>query len=341
MQVHQRVHTGEKPYKCNACNKSYAQKVGLKIHLEQCASYQNARDPSSPKDSPYYYFIESDESGVGLADKLKRLEDLLPKLFNDRVKPKPIRAAYRHHSQQCTTIQAHRRESINNAMSPTGNASVLRLPTIPAAGIGYSSPNSANLCTSPGNEMHAFKSLTMPLEPMKLSDGSYSAFHGVIPSNNGVVAEDNNRLDAQILALKGLLDLSTGSSRSMDIQLNKSVIEHLENQHRLVMTGAAELTNGHAAQLKGLSDVPTSPVHLGNLQALLTQQLVQQHLLVQSEKWCNMLAAARYPVFLPQQLSSVSFAGNFPSPLPLNGSGVFIPPNVQMGPQTDHHQMIA
>ncbi len=64
-------------YKCNACDKSYAQKVGLKIHLEQCALYQNARNPS-PTEAD-----DSDESGENQAEKRKRLEDLLPKLFSE------------------------------------------------------------------------------------------------------------------------------------------------------------------------------------------------------------------------------------------------------------------
>lgn len=49
-------------YKCSACDKSYAQKVGLKIHLEQCQLYLNNQN--------------SEEKGSN------SLESLLPNMFS-------------------------------------------------------------------------------------------------------------------------------------------------------------------------------------------------------------------------------------------------------------------
>jgi hypothetical protein len=159
------------------------------------------------------------------------------------------------------------------------------------------------------------------------------------------------------MALKGLLELSSGSPRSVDIQLNKSVIEHLDHQQMMAINAAEMAAAQQAAQLKasrllyslqgvtyyclqGLVDI-AAPVPLGGLQALLTHQLAHQHLqhlLLQSEQWCNMLASAaavgaatvpRYPSFLPQ--SPVAMPQAIPSSL---SGGVFIPPSVQSDQMT-------
>lgn len=54
-------------YKCNACEKSYAQKVGLKIHLEQCQKYLNYQKRTTPN-------VELDSA--------KTLDGLLPKYLS-------------------------------------------------------------------------------------------------------------------------------------------------------------------------------------------------------------------------------------------------------------------
>ena len=42
-QKHEKLHTGEKNFKCEHCNKSFAESTGLKIHLE---THNLARDKS-------------------------------------------------------------------------------------------------------------------------------------------------------------------------------------------------------------------------------------------------------------------------------------------------------
>ena len=42
---HMRVHTGEKPYQCYICNRSFAKKYNLRVHSVKCMSVGNS-DPS-------------------------------------------------------------------------------------------------------------------------------------------------------------------------------------------------------------------------------------------------------------------------------------------------------
>ncbi|KAK5965551.1 hypothetical protein GCK32_015388 [Trichostrongylus colubriformis] len=79
MQVHQRVHTGEKP----ACGKSYAQKVGLKIHLEQCEPYQAGRQSESPVN------VDTDSDS---SDSTRRIDFSLPNIYANILSKLPTSA---------------------------------------------------------------------------------------------------------------------------------------------------------------------------------------------------------------------------------------------------------
>ncbi|VDN06220.1 unnamed protein product [Thelazia callipaeda] len=199
MQVHQRVHTGEKPYKCNACEKSYAQKVGLKIHLEQCQHQQTS--PNADLDNP------------------KTIDNLLPKYLN---LPDGITIA---------ALQYPPSPVVSSVRDLTSPSLSLRLPAISNHISHNPSLPDSNDTTANRMVLNDFISITSN-EPITAQaneniESKHSAFHGVIrdPYKNPSI-EPN---DSQLYVYKHLLEgsNSTGSLFSPQMILQSQQLQLL------------------------------------------------------------------------------------------------------------------
>ncbi|VDK52522.1 unnamed protein product [Anisakis simplex] len=233
MQVHQRVHTGEKPfnyppeciaahisssqvsilfrYKCNACDKSYAQKVGLKIHLEQCQQYLSNEGVISADED-----LEKPNAIECLIPNILRIQDGAISLTPFQYSPQMI-ATERHDSTNSSPISIKPPTSSPFQTTQSPQTKLFA----PPQQMPVSTPSSllvqcnTNATISPPKAT-AIAQVHVPTQNII----SPSAFHGIVsdPYKGSASIESPSFSHPQLVTLKRLLDGTTACSQFVPAQ---------------------------------------------------------------------------------------------------------------------------